>query len=65
MISENNRLKTLGSFLRSRRDRLQPGQAGFHSSYGQRRTPGLRREEVAILAGVSATYYTGWSKAGR
>ena len=54
----------LGDFLKSRRNRLQPEQAGFNHSYGQRRTPGLRREEVAILAGVSATYYT-WLEQGR
>ncbi|MFS0868314.1 helix-turn-helix transcriptional regulator [Paenibacillus xylanilyticus] len=59
-----NRNKTLGEFLRSRRSRLQPEQAGLSGSYGQRRTPGLRREEVAVLAGVSATYYT-WLEQGR
>ncbi|WP_342553501.1 helix-turn-helix transcriptional regulator [Paenibacillus sp. FSL R7-0652] len=52
------RAKTLGDYLKSRRARLQPEQAGFAKTHGQRRTPGLRREEVAILAGVSATYYT-------
>ncbi|MBT2292731.1 helix-turn-helix domain-containing protein [Paenibacillus albidus] len=61
---ENNRFKTLGAYLKSRRERLQPAQAGLGGSYGQRRTPGLRREEVAILAGVSATYYT-WLEQGR
>lgn len=64
MANENSRSKTLGEFLKSRRNRLQPEQAGFASSYGQRRTPGLRREEVALLAGVSATYYT-WLEQGR
>ncbi|MDR6879300.1 helix-turn-helix transcriptional regulator [Bacillus sp. 3255] len=63
-MSENNRLKVLGDYLKSRRDRLQPEQAGIQSSFGRRRTPGLRREEVAILAGVSATYYT-WLEQGR
>ncbi|OXM83088.1 transcriptional regulator [Paenibacillus rigui] len=58
------RAKTLGDYLKSRRARLQPEQAGLPRSYGQRRTPGLRREEVAILAGVSATYYT-WLEQGR
>nr|WP_223264319.1 helix-turn-helix domain-containing protein [Paenibacillus sp. IHB B 3084] len=48
----------MGAFLKSRRNRLQPEQAGIRRSQGQRRTPGLRREEVAMLAGVSATYYT-------
>jgi transcriptional regulator with XRE-family HTH domain len=44
-------------FLTSRRARITPGQAGLHS-YGSRRVPGLRREEVAVLAGVSVPYYT-------
>jgi len=47
----------LGDFLRSRRAMLTPGQVGI-ASYGTRRVPGLRREELAQLAGVSATYYT-------
>lgn len=47
----------LGEFLRSRRDRLTPEEAGVHS-YGRRRVPGLRREELAQLAGVSMTYLT-------
>ncbi|HEY6663565.1 MAG TPA: helix-turn-helix transcriptional regulator [Propionibacteriaceae bacterium] len=44
-------------FLASRRARLTPEQAGI-VSYGTRRVPGLRREEVAQLAGLSADYYT-------
>jgi transcriptional regulator with XRE-family HTH domain len=44
-------------FLTSRRGRITPEQAGL-ASYGSRRVPGLRREEVAVLAGVSAPYYT-------
>jgi transcriptional regulator with XRE-family HTH domain len=44
-------------FLTSRRARITPEQAGL-ASYGSRRVPGLRREEVAVLAGVSAPYYT-------
>jgi transcriptional regulator with XRE-family HTH domain len=44
-------------FLTSRRARITPQQAGL-ASYGPRRVPGLRREEVAILAGVSVDYYT-------
>jgi transcriptional regulator with XRE-family HTH domain len=44
-------------FLTSRRARITPDQVGL-PSYGARRVPGLRREEVAILAGVSADYYT-------
>ena len=41
----------------SRRARITPEQAGL-VSYGSRRVPGLRREEVAVLAGVSVPYYT-------
>jgi len=44
-------------FLTSRRGRITPEQAGL-VSYGSRRVPGLRREEVAVLAGVSVPYYT-------
>jgi transcriptional regulator with XRE-family HTH domain len=44
-------------FLTSRRARITPDQAGL-ATYGPRRVPGLRREEVAVLAGVSVPYYT-------
>src|SRR5437868_4754454 len=44
-------------FLTSRRARITPDQAGL-IAYGPRRVAGLRREEVAVLAGVSAPYYT-------
>ena len=44
-------------FLTSRRARITPEQAGL-PTYGARRVPGLRREEVAVLAGVSVQYYT-------
>lgn len=47
----------LGEFLRVRRAALQPGDVGL-VNYGTRRVPGLRREELAMLAGVSSTYYT-------
>jgi transcriptional regulator with XRE-family HTH domain len=47
----------LGEFLRTRRDALSPEAAGI-VSYGMRRVPGLRREELAQLAGVSVAYYT-------
>jgi transcriptional regulator with XRE-family HTH domain len=46
---------TLAEFLRARRDQLQPADVGLPDS-GRRRTPGLRREEVATLAGVSIDY---------
>jgi transcriptional regulator with XRE-family HTH domain len=49
--------KEIRDFLTSRRARITPEQAGLRS-YGSRRVPGLRREEVAVLAGVSAPYYT-------
>jgi transcriptional regulator with XRE-family HTH domain len=44
-------------FLTSRRARITPEEAGV-TAYGERRVPGLRREEVAVLAGVSVDYYT-------
>ncbi|MCX4579600.1 helix-turn-helix transcriptional regulator [Streptomyces sp. NBC_01571] len=47
----------VSAFLRSRRDRITPEQAGL-PTYGQRRVPGLRRGEIAALAGVSVEYYT-------
>ncbi len=46
----------LGAFLRSRRDRLTPAQAGIAPFPGPRRVPGLRKEELAILAGLSPDY---------
>jgi transcriptional regulator with XRE-family HTH domain len=45
-------------FLTSRRARITPDQAGLRTFGGTRRVPGLRREEVALLAGVSVDYYT-------
>jgi transcriptional regulator with XRE-family HTH domain len=47
----------LAAFLRTRRARLGPGDVGLPTA-ARRRTPGLRREEVALLAGVSVDYYT-------
>jgi transcriptional regulator with XRE-family HTH domain len=47
----------LREFLRSRRARVTPAAAGLPSRFGARRVPGLRREEVAQLAGVSVDYY--------
>lgn len=52
----------LGTFLRERRGRLDPAALGFDAT--RRRTPGLRREEVAQRAHVSATWYT-WLEQGR
>ena len=53
----------LAEFLRSRRERISPDRVGLPSG-GRRRTPGLRREEVATLAGVGVTWYT-WLEQGR
>jgi transcriptional regulator with XRE-family HTH domain len=47
-----------GRFLRARRAQVTPEEAGLTAGPGLRRIPGLRREEVAALAGVSADYYT-------
>ncbi|MCX5239345.1 helix-turn-helix transcriptional regulator [Streptomyces prunicolor] len=47
----------LGQFLRSRRERVGPTEVGLSGS-GRRRVPGLRRDEVATLAGVSPSYYS-------
>jgi transcriptional regulator with XRE-family HTH domain len=54
--------REFGAFLSSRRARLQPSEFGLPE--GPRRTPGLRREEVAALAGVSVSWYT-WLEQGR
>src|SRR5260370_37615034 len=55
--------RTLGDFLRTHRVRLSPVGLGMASS-GRRRTPGLRREEVAQACGMSTTWYT-WLEQGR
>jgi transcriptional regulator with XRE-family HTH domain len=57
------RRRELGAFLRNRRARLRPEQVGLPPSR-RRRTPGLRREEVAQLAGVGVTWYT-WLEQAR
>ena len=57
------RRREFGEFLRSRRERLSPPSVGLPSGF-RRRTPGLRREEVALLAGVGTTWYT-WLEQGR
>jgi transcriptional regulator with XRE-family HTH domain len=48
--------RALGQYLRARRELLRPEDAGL-SSGGRRRVPGLRREELALLAGISPDYY--------
>ena len=58
-----HRRAELAAFLRSRRERISPEQAGLAPGT-RRRTPGLRREEVAQLAGVGVTWYT-WLEQGR
>jgi hypothetical protein len=66
MASEtfSRRRAVLSQFLRSRRARLSPQQVGLTVSAGKRRTPGLRREEVAVLAGIGTSWYT-WLEQGR
>lgn len=53
-----DRSSELADFLRSRRARIAPEQAGLPAGGRARRVPGLRRDEVARLAGVSTEYYT-------
>jgi transcriptional regulator with XRE-family HTH domain len=57
------RRQELADFLKTRRDALQPEDVGLPGG-GRRRTPGLRREEVALLAGVGTTWYT-WLEQAR
>jgi transcriptional regulator with XRE-family HTH domain len=59
----DGRRAELADFLKARRAALQPADVGLPGS-GRRRTPGLRREEVATLAGVGTTWYT-WLEQGR
>ena len=59
---ERNRAE-LADFLRSRRERISPQEVGLPAGE-RRRTPGLRREEVAALAGVGLSWYT-WLEQGR
>jgi transcriptional regulator with XRE-family HTH domain len=55
VVDDRNEIR---QFLTSRRARITPEQAGLPTYGGNRRVPGLRREEVALLAGVSVDYYT-------
>jgi transcriptional regulator with XRE-family HTH domain len=55
-MSDDDRANPLGSYLRARRALITPEQAGLAPG-ANRRVPGLRREEVALLAGISADYY--------
>lgn len=58
-----NRKTALAAFLRTRRARVTPADVGLPPGE-RRRTPGLRREEVALLAGIGTTWYT-WLEQGR
>ena len=63
-VTTTRRRRTeLAAFLRSRRERITPADVGIPGGL-RRRTPGLRREEVAQLAGVGVTWYT-WLEQGR
>src|ERR1700721_970090 len=55
-MSDDGPATPLGGYLRARRALVPPEQAGFRRG-ANRRVPGLRREEVAMLAGISADYY--------
>ncbi|WP_194822184.1 helix-turn-helix transcriptional regulator [Micromonospora sp. S-DT3-3-22] len=58
------RRSALADFLRTRRAALRPVDVGLDPGPGRRRTPGLRREEVAQLSGVGLSWYT-WLEQGR
>jgi transcriptional regulator with XRE-family HTH domain len=58
MLEHMNEQTELGRFLTARRAGVTPADVGLPAGAGVRRTPGLRREEVATLAGVSIDYYT-------
>jgi transcriptional regulator with XRE-family HTH domain len=62
-MGDVNRREELAAFLRAHRDALRPEDVGLPRGRA-RRTPGLRREEIAMLAGVSVTWYT-WLEQGR
>lgn len=57
MIEDITRRQELAHFLRTRRERLSPGAFGLPDGT-RRRTPGLRREELALVAGIGVTWYT-------
>ncbi|MGE8057458.1 helix-turn-helix transcriptional regulator [Bacillus mycoides] len=62
-MNNKTRLEALSAFLKAKRAQISPESIGL-SAGNRRRTPGLRREEVAQLAGVSTTWYT-WLEQGR
>lgn len=64
VVPKSERHRELREFLMSRRARVSPTDAGLPDGGARRRTPGLRREEVAVLAGVGASWYQ-WLEQGR
>ncbi|MCT2590374.1 helix-turn-helix transcriptional regulator [Streptomyces sp. N2-109] len=62
--TRSRRQQELRDFLMTRRARVSPADVGLPDGGGRRRTPGLRREEVAVLAGVGASWYQ-WLEQGR
>src|SRR5262249_46621965 len=62
-VERDERRRELGDFVRSLREKLTPAALGLPPG-ARRRTPGLRREEVAQLSGLSVTWYT-WLEQGR
>ncbi|MFD0589722.1 helix-turn-helix transcriptional regulator [Paenibacillus sp. GCM10027627] len=64
IIQTTSNRKLMGDFLKARRASLSPDQLGLPDGFTRRRTPGLRREEVAQLADLSTTWYT-WLEQGR
>ena len=62
-MKTETRLQEMSDFLKTKRSRIHPHMVGLPAGT-RRRTPGLRREEVAQLAGVSTTWYT-WLEQGR
>lgn len=62
--TDGGRRSELRGFLMSRRARITPAEAGLPDGGARRRTPGLRREEVAVLAGVGVSWYQ-WLEQGR
>jgi len=64
-VTDTQTRAELGAFLRARRAQLTPADVGLAGgASGRRRTPGLRREEIAQLSGVGVTWYT-WLEQGR
>ncbi len=64
MLLSPHERRLLGAFLRSHRERLKAEHVGVKTREERRRTPGLRREEVADLCGISPTWYA-WIEQGR